>query len=85
MAIGVLRAVAEAGLDASRLSVVGYDDIEMAGHPLVSLTTVDQHGTEAGRRAIQLLLERIGGRTQARHECFTPELRVRRSSAQLRA
>jgi LacI family transcriptional regulator len=84
LAIGVLRAVAAAGLDPSELSVVGYDDMELAGHPLVSLTTVDQHGTEAGRKAIRLLLERIGGRTQPTHECFTPELRIRRSSAELR-
>ena len=83
LAIGVLRAAAEAGLDPSELSVVGYDDIELASHPLVSLTTVDQHGTEAGRRAIQLLLERIDGRTAATHEYFTPELRMRRSSAQV--
>ncbi len=84
LAIGVLRAAAEAGLQPDHLSVVGYDDIEMASHPLVSLTTIDQHGTEAGRNAIRLLLERIGGRTQPKHECFTPELRIRRSSAQLR-
>lgn len=81
LAIGVLRAVADAGLGPSEVSVVGYDDIEIAGHPLVSLTTVDQHGTEAGRQAIRLLLERINGRTAPRHERFTPELRARRSSA----
>ena len=84
LAIGVLRAVAAAGLDPSELSVVGYDDIELASHPLVSLTTVDQHGTDAGRNAIRLLLERIGGRTQPKHECFTPQLRIRSSSAQIR-
>ncbi|MBK8446845.1 MAG: LacI family DNA-binding transcriptional regulator [Micropruina sp.] len=80
LAIGVLRAVADAGLDASEVSVVGYDNIELARHPLVSLTTVDQCGDEAGRVAIQLLMERIEGRTVARHECFTPTLCVRRSS-----
>ena len=41
----VLRAIAELGLDAEDVSVVGYD-INLAGHPLISLTTVDQFGFE---------------------------------------
>ncbi|WP_232549963.1 LacI family DNA-binding transcriptional regulator [Propioniciclava soli] len=81
MALNVLRAAADLGLGASDLSVVGYDNIELAGHPLVSLTTVDHRGTDVGRVAISLLLERINGRTEARHECFSPALRVRRSTA----
>lgn len=81
LAIGVLRATADAGLGPSELSVVGYDNIALASHPLVSLTTVDQSGTEAGHTAIRLLMERISGRTEPRHECFQPTLRIRRSSA----
>ncbi|MFZ1411555.1 MAG: LacI family DNA-binding transcriptional regulator, partial [Micropruina sp.] len=80
LAMGVLRASAEAGLDPSTLSVVGYDNIELAGHPLISLTTVDLQGAETGRLAIKLILERVNGRTEARHECFQPQLRIRRSS-----
>ncbi len=33
LAVGVLRATSEAGIDASELSVVGYDGIELASHP----------------------------------------------------
>ncbi|MGB8021417.1 MAG: substrate-binding domain-containing protein [Candidatus Nanopelagicales bacterium] len=80
MAIGALRAIAAAGQPAGDMSMVGYDNIGLAIHPLISLTTVDQHGVEAGRVAIELLMERISGRTEPKHESFTPELRIRQSS-----
>lgn len=81
LAIDTLRAVADLGLDASHVSVVGYDDIDMSGHPLVSLTTVTQFGETMGRAAIDLLMERIQtGRTIARNYELQPELRVRSST-----
>ncbi len=81
LAIDALRALADMGLSATDVSVVGYDDINMSGHPLVSLTTVTQFGETMGQAAIELLLERIGdGRTTARHRELQPELRVRASS-----
>jgi len=84
LAIGALRARAELGLSSDQVSVVGYDNIDLAAHPIVSLTTVDQFGRRSGARAIQLLLERIQeGRTAADHYSFTPELRVRDSTRPL--
>lgn len=77
LAIGALRAVAETGAD---LSIVGYDDVPIAAHPALGLTTVHQPGDLMGARAIELLLERVAGRTDPVHEVFTPELRVRTSS-----
>lgn len=77
LAIGVLRAVAEAG---SSISVVGYDDAPLADHPGLGLTTVHQPGVAMGARAVQLLMERFGGRTEASHEVFAPDLRVRTST-----
>ena len=86
LAIGVLRAVAELGLTADDVSVVGYDDIELAGHPLISLTTVDQFGIELGGAAIALLMERIrDGRRTPKHHQVAPRLRVRNSSRPIRA
>jgi LacI family transcriptional regulator len=79
-ALQVLRAVADAGLTADRVSVAGYDGIEIAGHPGISLTTVRQDGERMGRLAVELLLERIGGRTEARHEVVEPELVARLST-----
>jgi LacI family transcriptional regulator len=77
LAIGALRALAEAS---SSMSVVGYDDIAIAEHPALGLTTVHQPGAAMGSRAVELLLERVGGRAEAVHEIFAPELRVRTST-----
>jgi len=81
LALGALHAISELGLAPSDVSVVGYDNIRLAGHPLISLTTVDQSGDELGQRAVGMLIERIDGRTTARHESTTPRLHVRRSTA----
>lgn len=81
LAIGALRAVADAGLGPREVSVAGYDDVAIAGHPLVSLTSVDQHGGEVGRLAIRQLLERIGGRAEPRTIELAPTLRIRGSTA----
>jgi LacI family transcriptional regulator len=79
-ALGVLRAVADAGLTADDVAVAGYDGIEIAAHPGISLTTVHQDGERMGRLAVELLLERIAGRTEARHEVVEPDLVVRSST-----
>jgi len=81
LAVGALRAVAGAGLDARDVSVAGFDDIPIASHPLISLTSVDQQGYAIGREAVRLLLERIGGRTDAVRMVMPVTLRVRGSTA----
>ncbi|MWV48880.1 LacI family DNA-binding transcriptional regulator [Rathayibacter sp. VKM Ac-2803] len=80
LALDALWARDDAGLTSADLAIVGYDDIEVAGHPGISLTTVDQYGEELGDRAVRLLLERLDGRTEAVHFERTPILRVRDSS-----
>jgi LacI family transcriptional regulator len=80
LALGVLHATEELGVD---ISVVGYDNVPLAAHPAISLTSVDQQGEAMGARAIQLLLERIGGRSEAVHDTFTPSLQVRGSTRPL--
>ncbi|WP_223838601.1 LacI family DNA-binding transcriptional regulator [Saccharopolyspora pogona] len=85
LALEALHVVQERGLSASDLSVVGYDNVRLAGHPGVSLTTIDQSGDELGRRAVRLLLDRIGGRTEARREMTTPRLIVRNSTGRPRS
>jgi LacI family transcriptional regulator, galactose operon repressor len=79
-ALGVLRAVADAGLTAADVSVAGYDDTTTARHPLISLTSVNQSGHRMGARAMALLLERLAGRTEAVHEVAMPRLVPRGSS-----
>jgi LacI family transcriptional regulator len=52
----------------------------MDAHPGISLSSVDQQGEAMGARAIEMLLERLNGRTDAVHETFMPVLHVRGSS-----
>lgn len=77
LALGALRAVMEAGLD---VSVAGYDDVAIASHPGISLTTASQPGEEMGARAVTMLLERLAGRDEPAHEIFEPVLQVRSST-----
>ena len=60
--------------------MVGYDDIDIASYPAISLTTVDQAGQAMGERAIRLLLERIEGRTEPTHFSVEPALMARGST-----
>lgn len=62
-------------------SLVGYDNSRTASLGPIRLTTVDQSGMEMGERVGQLLLERIEGRTEARHDVLEPRLVVRDSTA----
>jgi DNA-binding LacI/PurR family transcriptional regulator len=62
MALGVLRALAEAGRPVpGAVSVVGFDDLPEAAYFSPPLTTVRQDFDELGRRALRLLVEKIAG------------------------
>jgi DNA-binding LacI/PurR family transcriptional regulator len=62
MALGVLRAMAECGRQVpGDVSVVGFDDLPEAGYFCPPLTTVRQDFAELGRRALRLLVDKIGG------------------------
>lgn len=80
LAMGVLRALHERGLTTRDVSVVGYDNLPIASHPLVGLTTIDQFARQQGHTIGQLLLSRIAGRSDAVHERLTPVIRVRQST-----
>lgn len=59
-ALACIAAAKEAGLRVPEdLSVIGYDDLEIAYH--TGLTTVRQHLEENGAVALRCLIERIGG------------------------
>ena len=81
LALGVLQVVAEFELSPGQASVVGYDDTDVAAHPMMSLTSVNQSGTQMGAIAVRLLFERIAGRTESAHEVLAPKVMARRSSA----
>jgi DNA-binding LacI/PurR family transcriptional regulator len=81
MALGVLHAFREAGVDVpGELSVVGFDDTPEAAHFAPALTTIRQNFLEIGNRAVALLLAELGGETNLDHEPIAPELVVRAST-----
>jgi DNA-binding LacI/PurR family transcriptional regulator len=60
MALGVLRAMHERGIDVpGGVSVVGFDDIDDAASYVPPLTTVHQDFTEVGRACVQAVLDQI--------------------------
>ncbi|MBP2306592.1 substrate-binding domain-containing protein [Azospirillum melinis] len=60
MAAGVLRAAAERGLAVpDRLSVLGYDDIELAAYLTPPLSTIRQSAGLLGARAAELLIDHL--------------------------
>ncbi|MDN4476433.1 LacI family DNA-binding transcriptional regulator [Demequina sp. SYSU T00192] len=62
MAAGLMQAWTEAGREVpADLSVVGFDDIPLAGYLRPPLTTVRQPFAEVGRRLVEEVLTRIEG------------------------
>ncbi|HTJ94952.1 MAG TPA: LacI family DNA-binding transcriptional regulator [Pararobbsia sp.] len=88
MALGVLRAAAERGLVVPRdLSVVGFDDIQLARYFYPALTTVGQSIIMLGERAAETLIGRVTKAVEGepRRHVVAPELKVRESTAAPRA
>jgi DNA-binding LacI/PurR family transcriptional regulator len=83
MALGVLRALGEAGLDVpGQVSVVGFDDVPEAAYFSPPLTTVRQDFDKVGLLALKLLLEQLDdGSGEGRHVVVEPRLLVRQSAA----
>ncbi len=82
IAVGVLGALHEAGIDVPRdVSLVGYDNISIAGFVHMSLTTVDQPKLAMGRYALELLLDRVGGQREVTLRRIEPRLVVRSTTA----
>jgi len=83
MAAGVLRAAREAELKVPRdLSVVGFDDIAMSSYTDPPLTTIGVVKEHLGRRAMNLLIERIQGSKDKAHSELAPvSLMLRGSTA----
>ena len=82
MALGVVQAVREAGLDVPRdIAVVGMDDTELATTAWPPLSSVSLGARERGHLAAELLLERLTDpATPPRRISVEPDLVVRASS-----
>lgn len=85
MAIGAMRAVADAGLSVpGDVSVAGFDDTPESAYLAVPLTTVRQDFAEVTRLAMHRLLRTIEGHPPTeRHRSIPTQLVVRESTAPL--
>lgn len=81
MALGVLRALREAGRRVPEdVSVAGFDDIPESAYFWPPLTTVRQDFGEVGRHAFHLLLDFMAGHEPEARRLVEPELVVREST-----
>lgn len=82
LAIITISALQEIGFRIPEdVSVVGFDDISMASHIGVPLTTVSQDAYEIGKVASQMLLKRLGGdESPPRYHTVPTRLRIRTSA-----
>jgi LacI family transcriptional regulator len=81
IAVGVLQATREVGLDVPKhLSVVGFDDIDVAQQSFPTLTTMHQPVQKKGETAARLLIDLIEGRVPSPQHILLPtELVIRQS------
>jgi len=85
IAIGLLQAAFQARVVVpDQLSIVGFDDIDIAAFTIPPLTTISQSGAEMGRTSAHLLLDMIEGQVappDIEDVVVTPNLVVRQSTA----
>lgn len=84
VAFGLIAGLMEGGLRVpDDISVVGFDDIEMSGSYVPALTTIRQDRHLLGRRAAELLLDRLGkpGVSAGPQSPLPVELVIRASTA----
>ncbi len=84
VAVGAMRAISEAGLRVpDDIAVVGAGNVHYSDFLAVPLTTVDQGTSEMGKRAADLLLERISSKHKLRpiRVLIEPRLVIRQSTA----
>jgi len=85
IALGFMRGLIEAGIKIPEdISVMGFDDIELAPNALVPLTTVAQDGYQLGYTATELVIQEceLPDTHIHQHVLFQPELVERSSTAE---
>lgn len=84
MAIGAMRALREAGCSVpDDISVIGFDDIQLASYIQPALTTISNPKYELGSMAIRKLLDRIEGSLDPGPRSFPLDTKlIRRSTTE---
>lgn len=81
MAVGAYRALHEVGLKIpGDIAIASFNDISAAQFLNPPLSTVRLPSEEIGETAVELLLERVAGRTLAKHITLASELKWRGST-----
>lgn len=82
-AIGLLSACNKYGIAIpNKLSIIGFDDIDMAAYTFPPLTTVRQPRFELGQHAMQILLKLLDGNT-LENQTLPVKLVVRQTTARI--
>ena len=85
MAIGVIKAITEAGLRVPEdISVIGYDGIDAAALPMIELTTVAQPREEMAEKIIDIMMRHADDSSlKPEHYYACPVLTERKSCAHM--
>lgn len=84
LAIGAIRALHEMNIKVpDDISIVSFNDIEMAEYTQPSLTTVKIYTEEMGKYAVKMLLDRFDGREIPINVLFPSKLIIRESANKL--
>lgn len=86
MAIGGLKAFEECGISVPNdISVIGYDDIQLAEYVNPPLTTIRQPKSEAGSLAAHLLFQALAGESVKQSYMLTTDMMERSSVGKSKA
>ena len=82
-AMGLLATCYKRGVSVpDNLSIIGFDDIDMAAYTIPPLTTIRQPRFELGQRAMHMMLDLLAGQ-QPENQMVPGELVVRQTTARL--
>jgi LacI family transcriptional regulator len=81
LAVGAMRAAADLGISIpGDVSIIGYDDIELASFSIPRLTTIYQDKGQMGELAVSQILKHIQDPELTREEIILPAKLVIRES-----
>lgn len=84
MAVGLIKEFSNLGIRVPEdISIVGFDDLDLARLCIPSLTTVHQDIQEKGAKAVEILLSDIKGTSQGKQEVVLPISLVSRDSVKI--